>query len=182
MCGLEDIAGVVCRLSFSKQRCDPHDAINRIYTPLGYGCLAVFIPVSADIPFPFRGWPMDRRWIGAFFRPIPNPEVVVARLKAKYPNAKMVSSTFDAYYAAVASVLNGLPVVTQEIGDTWSYGAASDPLKLQVFREISRRRGVSEEVHTGLPTLEVTHWSANLSTRERTHRVCLCTLPRTPHG
>jgi len=72
--------------------------------------------------------------------PIPTPEATAAQLKKMYPYAKLVSSTFDAYYTAIKPVLSELPVVTQEVGDTWSYGAASDPLKLQVFREISRQR------------------------------------------
>ena len=33
-----------------------------------------------------------------------------------------------------------LPVVTQEIGDTWIYGVASDPLKVARYRELSRLR------------------------------------------
>ena len=33
-----------------------------------------------------------------------------------------------------------LPVVTQEIGDTWIYGCASDPLKVARYREVARLR------------------------------------------
>ena len=33
-----------------------------------------------------------------------------------------------------------LPVVTEEIGDTWIYGCASDPLKVARYREITRLR------------------------------------------
>ncbi len=33
-----------------------------------------------------------------------------------------------------------LPVVTQEIGDTWIYGCASDPLKVARYRELARLR------------------------------------------
>ena len=64
-------------------------------------------------------------------------------LRNKYPAAKVFSSTFEAFYeAAVAepATMKGLPVVTQEIGDTWLYGCPSDPLKNVVFRELSRRR------------------------------------------
>lgn len=34
--------------------------------------------------------------------------------------------------------LEGLPVVEEEIGDTWIYGAASDPEKISRYREIQR--------------------------------------------
>jgi hypothetical protein len=33
-----------------------------------------------------------------------------------------------------------MPVVTQEIGDTWIYGAASDPIKMARYREVARLR------------------------------------------
>ena len=33
-----------------------------------------------------------------------------------------------------------MPVVTQEIGDTWIHGVASDPLKVARYREIARLR------------------------------------------
>ena len=33
-----------------------------------------------------------------------------------------------------------LPVVTQEIGDTWIYGVASDPIKVARYREVARLR------------------------------------------
>jgi hypothetical protein len=37
-------------------------------------------------------------------------------------------------------VLAKLPSLTAEIGDTWAFGAASDPLRLQIYREMMRRR------------------------------------------
>jgi hypothetical protein len=62
-------------------------------------------------------------------------------LRGKYPQAKVYSSTFEQFYEhADAATMAKLPVVTQEIGDTWLYGCPSDPLKNVVFREISRRR------------------------------------------
>jgi hypothetical protein len=41
---------------------------------------------------------------------------------------------------ALLPLRDKLPVVTQEIGDTWIYGCASDPLKVARFREIARLR------------------------------------------
>ncbi len=38
---------------------------------------------------------------------------------------------------ANAFLRDKLPVVTEEIGDTWIYGCASDPLKVARFRELS---------------------------------------------
>ena len=64
-------------------------------------------------------------------------------LRSKYPQSRVFASTFEAFYAAAAadtSTMKALPVVTQEIGDTWLYGCPSDPLKNVIFRELSRRR------------------------------------------
>lgn len=33
-----------------------------------------------------------------------------------------------------------LPVITQEIGDTWLYGTGADPYRVSMFREICRLR------------------------------------------
>ena len=41
---------------------------------------------------------------------------------------------------ALAPHHDKLPVVTEEIADTWIYGCASDPLKVARYREIARLR------------------------------------------
>lgn len=46
---------------------------------------------------------------------------------------------FTDYVAAwEASGAGTLPVIQREIGDSWLYGAAADPIKLAVFREARR--------------------------------------------
>lgn len=73
-------------------------------------------------------------------------------LRSKYPGAKVFSSTFEQFYEhADAATMAKLPVVTQEIGDTWLYGCPSDPLKNVIFREISRRRAACVEAGTCVP-------------------------------
>ena len=37
-------------------------------------------------------------------------------------------------------IQDSLPVVTQEIGDTWIHGVGSDPIKVSQFKELSRLR------------------------------------------
>jgi len=52
-----------------------------------------------------------------------------------------VASTYDAFVATlVGGVVDSLPVVTDEIGDTWIHGIASDPIKTMQYREIVRAR------------------------------------------
>ena len=41
---------------------------------------------------------------------------------------------------AIAPFRAQLPVVTQEIGDTWIHGVPSDPMKLARYREVARFR------------------------------------------
>ena len=63
--------------------------------------------------------------------------------RARYPNATIIASTPDAWFNRIdanASLRASLPVVDQEIGDTWIYGAASDPLKLAMMRAMMRAR------------------------------------------
>ncbi|MFY9855514.1 MAG: DUF5054 domain-containing protein, partial [Terracidiphilus sp.] len=63
-----------------------------------------------------------------------------ANLKRRFPNAEIVPTNLTAVANEVAQHINSLPVVTQEIGDTWIHGIASDPLKVARYREVSRLR------------------------------------------
>eukprot|EP00055_Hartaetosiga_balthica_P011906 m.55775 g.55775 ORF g.55775 m.55775 type:complete len:723 (+) comp7771_c0_seq1:40-2208(+) len=63
-----------------------------------------------------------------------------AQLEKEYPNATIIPSTYDTYFSLLASVKDQLPVITQEIGDTWIYGIASDPLKNTQYRAMLRAR------------------------------------------
>ncbi len=65
---------------------------------------------------------------------------IYTQLRKSYPKAEVLASNFDNFVDAAAGVRDQLPVVTQEIGDTWNYGVPSDPLKNAHFREISRLR------------------------------------------
>lgn len=63
-----------------------------------------------------------------------------ARLKAQFPNATVHASNMSEVADATDSVRDRLPVVTQEIGDTWIYGVPSDPYKVARYREGARLR------------------------------------------
>jgi hypothetical protein len=68
-------------------------------------------------------------------------------LRQRFPNARVTASNLTGIANAVEPYRGQLPVVTQEIGDTWIYGAASDPLKVARYREMSRLR--SEWIGSG---------------------------------
>jgi hypothetical protein len=61
-------------------------------------------------------------------------------LGKQFPNAEILATDLTTIANAIASYRNSLPVVTNEIGDTWIHGVASDPLKLARYRQIARLR------------------------------------------
>ncbi len=65
---------------------------------------------------------------------------IYAELRHQFPGARIVASGLNTVAAALEPYRSALPVVTQEIGDTWVYGCASDPVKVAQYRELSRLR------------------------------------------
>jgi hypothetical protein len=59
-------------------------------------------------------------------------------LRKQFPNAKVTAANVSEIANAVEP--SNLPIVTQEIGDTWIYGVPSDPVKVARYREVSRLR------------------------------------------
>ena len=58
-------------------------------------------------------------------------------MRVNFPHAKLHASTFEAFLEAVQPVIDQLPVVEGEIGDTWISGIASDPKKMAEYRVVS---------------------------------------------
>lgn len=71
-----------------------------------------------------------------------SPEQIVeqfARLRERFPGARIRASTMDAFAAALRTVRESLPVVEQELGDTWIHGLGTDPGKVAAFRSLCRK-------------------------------------------
>ncbi|HEY0034613.1 MAG TPA: DUF5054 domain-containing protein, partial [Devosia sp.] len=62
----------------------------------------------------------------------------IRALRHAHPQALIKASTLDQFGAALWARREQLPVVTQEIGDSWIHGTASDPQKLRKFRALQR--------------------------------------------
>lgn len=62
------------------------------------------------------------------------------RLAEQYPGANIQASTLDRFAEKLWEIKDQLPVVTEEIGDTWIYGAAADPMVVAQYRELLRLR------------------------------------------
>ena len=65
---------------------------------------------------------------------------IYADLRKQFPHAQVTAANLSEIAAAVEPYRNRLPVVTQEIGDTWIYGVPSDPVKVARYREVARLR------------------------------------------
>jgi len=65
---------------------------------------------------------------------------IYADLRRQFPEASIRASNLTEIANAVEPHKKALPVLTQEIGDTWIYGVSSDPVKLARYREVLRLR------------------------------------------
>ena len=65
---------------------------------------------------------------------------IYADLGARFPKAEIVAANLSEMADALDPHREKLPVVTEEIGDTWIYGCASDPLKVARYRAVARLR------------------------------------------
>jgi len=65
---------------------------------------------------------------------------IYADLGQRFPHAKIVATNLTEIGNAIQPYRNHLPLETREIGDTWIYGVASDPLKVARYRELCRLR------------------------------------------
>lgn len=67
-------------------------------------------------------------------------ESLFAELQAAYPGATVIASTLDAFSREAVAARASLPVVTQEIGDSWIHGIGSDPVQTARLRALLRLR------------------------------------------
>lgn len=59
-------------------------------------------------------------------------------LQSKYPDAELVAANLDDVALAVREIEDTLPIITDEIGDTWIHGPSSDPKLLAQYRGMER--------------------------------------------
>src|SRR5208283_3827004 len=65
---------------------------------------------------------------------------IYSRLRMQFHNAEVTACNLTDIANAVEPYRERLPVVTQEIGDTWISGVPSDPLKVARYLEVARLR------------------------------------------
>ncbi|MGL6174548.1 MAG: DUF5054 domain-containing protein [Cellulosilyticaceae bacterium] len=64
---------------------------------------------------------------------------VFDRLQCEYPEATIQASTLDEFTYSVLRIREQLPVIMDEIGDTWIHGVASDPYKVALFKALEKK-------------------------------------------
>lgn len=65
-------------------------------------------------------------------------EEIFASLKKQLPGVEIVAGTLNDLALAVRAIEDTLPVITEEIGDTWIHGVGTDPKKVSQFRALER--------------------------------------------
>lgn len=81
-------------------------------------------------------------------------------MQTRLPHCELQASTMDAFAVRLMQIKEKLPVISQEIGDTWIHGAGTDPQKETNFRELSRIR--QEWLAQGIPASQLEHFSRKL--------------------
>ncbi|MGL4346066.1 MAG: DUF5054 domain-containing protein [Cellulosilyticaceae bacterium] len=62
------------------------------------------------------------------------------RIAKLYPNATIEASTLDAFAQSLLEIKHKLPIIEEEIGDTWIHGVGSDPLRIGAYKELCNLR------------------------------------------
>ena len=65
---------------------------------------------------------------------------IFQQTRQTFPQAVVTASTLDEYARALLEIKATLPVITQEIGDSWVHGVGTDPKKVSQFRLLQRLR------------------------------------------
>ena len=65
---------------------------------------------------------------------------IFRQLRHRHAGAEVVASTLNAFAADLLESRPALPVVTEELGDTWIHGVGTNPTNVRWFRELCRLR------------------------------------------
>jgi hypothetical protein len=109
------------------------DDVIVMYDHHGYGSPQTYEGHNELLGLTMKGDNMDP-WT------LPETTYHFEKYRKTYPNALVVGGKIDDYANSLLKIKAELPVVENELGDTWIYGTASDPLKTSKFRELSRLR------------------------------------------
>lgn len=72
-------------------------------------------------------------------------EAAFGKIQEQFKDASVQASTLDAFAQSLETIWDRLPVITQEIGDTWIHGVGTDPAKISRYRALLRLRRTWQE-------------------------------------
>lgn len=106
---------------------------------------------------------------------------IYTSIKNRFPKAEIVASSLDDVAKDIElNCGDKLPVITQEIGDSWIWGIASDPKKIAEFRTLMNLRkqwinngklisGSEQDMDFSLPLLKVSEHTWGLDVKWNLH-------------
>jgi len=107
------------------------EAINVMYAKGDYGAFSVLPGTGTAICFAHTGDNLGPQ----------SAQAIIAaydELRAKHPDAMIRAGSLNEVAQAVKEIEESLPVVTQEIGDSWIHGVGTDPQKMSQYRALLR--------------------------------------------
>ena len=69
---------------------------------------------------------------------IQNIKDIYAAAKKRYPNATITATSLNDVALDIRKMMDKIPVITSEIGDTWIHGFGSSPMRIARYRALSR--------------------------------------------
>lgn len=67
-------------------------------------------------------------------------EALFETLEAQYPDYEIIPSSLDAFTRGILAYKDTLPVIEEEIADSWIHGIAADPKKIAEYKALLRLR------------------------------------------
>lgn len=104
-----------------------------MYHKGGYGSLMIVPGLDEAILFAHTGDNLGPQSVR-------DVRMAYKRARERFPGVEVVASTMDDFARALLPIKDTLPVVRDELGDTWIHGAGSDPLKVSQYRELLKLR------------------------------------------
>lgn len=109
---------------------DSGETVNVIYSG-DYGELTMLGDTGVALYFAHTGDNLGSQSAG-------DVENIFAQLRAEFPSAKLVAADLNAAAEVLREIEDTLPIITDEIGDSWIHGTGTDPKKVSQFRALER--------------------------------------------
>jgi len=116
---------------FRWQAAGGDESVNVMYAKGDYGEFSVLPGTGTAVCFAHTGDNLGPQSAREIFK-------VYDGLRREYPDATIRAGSLNEVAQAVAGIAGTLPVITQEIGDSWIHGMGTDPRKMSQYRALLR--------------------------------------------